>query len=80
MQVVVYYSPTSVTLIVPPVGADCDADYVVGLSDLSEFVPCLSGPQGGLSQNCDCADLDGDGDVDLGDHALFQFDFTGPLP
>ncbi len=80
MQVVVYYSPTRVTLIVPPVDGDCDEDYVVGFGDLSEIVPCLAGPLGGLGQDCDCADIDGDGDADLGDLALFQVNFTGPLP
>jgi len=80
MQVAVYYSPTTVTLVIPPVYADCDEDYFVGLGDLSEFVLCLAGPRGGLSQNCGCADVDGDDDVDLGDLAIFQIRFTGPLP
>jgi len=80
MEVVVYYAPTTVTLIVPPVDGDCDEDYVVGMGDHSAFVSCLAGPQCVLGPDCDCADIDSDGDVDLGDLALLQVSFTGPLP
>ncbi|UCE61087.1 MAG: hypothetical protein JSU63_04920, partial [Phycisphaerales bacterium] len=77
MQVVVYYSPTTVTLIIPPLAGDCNEDYAVGLGDLVEFVPCLAGPEGGLGHDCDCADIDDDADVDLGDFAAFQAVFAG---
>jgi len=80
MELVVHYAPTTVTLIAPPVAGDCDEDYVVGMGDHSAFVPCMAGPAGGLGQDCDCADIDGDGHVDLRDHAALQVNFIGPLP
>ncbi len=33
---------------------------------------CYTGPGGGIAEGCSCADLDGDGDVDLADHSVLQ--------
>lgn len=67
-----------------PLGAvdlDCDVD----LADLTLFAECLSGP-GDVTIPSEChpdhfasADLDDDDDVDLGDFAGFNANFTGPL-
>ena len=54
---------------------DCDADYVVGLADYFVLSGCITGPSGGLLPDCQCADLDEDGDVDLKDFTLFQVVF-----
>jgi len=63
----------------PPVTADIDCDGIVGLIDLAALVDCLAGPgvapapTGGLAAG-DCLrtfDGDHDGDIDLGDAAVF---------
>ncbi len=54
---------------------DCDVDTV----DLAELEVCLAGPDGGLIEpECQAADLDGSGHVDLGDVRVLQASFTGP--
>jgi hypothetical protein len=62
--------------VVRPPG-DCDGDGDVDLDDLHDFTDCLAGPGGGLVQpDCDCFDLEPSGDIDLGDFAQFQLEFT----
>ena len=62
----------------PIPAGDCNADGGVDLFDYGAAHPCLSGPEGGLpSPDCNCYDLDGDGDVDLSEVARFQAEFTG---
>lgn len=57
---------------------DCNSDGWVNLNDYDDFDGCLSGPRGGLPQpECNCFDLDNDGDVDLSDVGRFQVGFTG---
>ena len=61
---------------VPP--DDCNSDGWVDLIDYDDFDGCLSGPNGGLPlPECNCFDLDSDGDIDLSDVARFQAEFTG---
>jgi hypothetical protein len=60
------------------VPADCNFDGGVDLYDYATFEACMSGPDGGmLEPPCICFDLDGDGDVDLGDVGAFQRSFSG---
>ena len=62
----------------PLAPTDCNADGGVDLLDYGDVEPCLSGPHGGLAfPDCNCFDLDNDGDVDLSDVARFQVEFTG---
>ena len=57
---------------------DCNSDGWVDLIDYDDFDGCLSGPNGGLPlPECNCFDLDSDGDIDLSDVARFQAEFTG---
>lgn len=51
---------------------DYNGDGVLTNSDLFSFVNCFRGPDGTPPPNCETFDLDLDGDVDLGDYALFQ--------
>jgi|CXWL01.1.fsa_nt_gi sugar lactone lactonase YvrE len=56
-----------------PLVGDVDEDGVVDLVDFASIHPCLTGPGGGPAQfECAVADLNGNGDVDLTDLALFQ--------
>ena len=59
------------------VPGDCNYDGNVDLDDFVGFEPCLLGPGGGLGANCECFDMDDNGDVDLSDFAEFQVAFTG---
>jgi predicted outer membrane repeat protein len=59
---------------------DCDFDGDVDLDDLEAMLGCLFGPDETPSEGCECGDGDADLDVDLADFALFQQQFTGPLP
>lgn len=56
---------------------DLTGDDRVALDDLGKLVGCLAGPSGGAEGACQCADLDGDNDIDLGDVAAFQVLFEG---
>lgn len=60
--------------------ADCDCDGVIRVSDHSGFTYCLAGAGAPMrSPPCNCADLDGDEDVDIRDFEKFQLiDLTGP--
>ena len=56
---------------------DCNSDGWVDLIDYDDFNECLSGPDSELPvPECNCFDLDGDGDVDLSDVGRFQVEFT----
>ncbi len=58
---------------------DCDIDGRVDLNDCTPFPNCMGGP--GVPYGppeCECVDLNADGDVDLSDFADFQSAFTGP--
>jgi predicted outer membrane repeat protein len=46
-------------------------------NDVPRFHGCLTGPGGGVPSACECADTDGDDDVDLADFLVFQQTFTG---
>ena len=47
---------------------DCNDDQVVDLGDYVEFERCMTGPGAGpIPTDCECVDLDDDGDVDLAD-------------
>ena len=62
----------------PLAPTDCNSDGVVDLFDYGDAEPCLSGPDGGLVfPDCNCFDMDADGDVDLSDLARLQAEFTG---
>lgn len=51
---------------------DCDLNEVIDLRDLVKFTGCVSGPLGGLLHpHCQCADFDGDMDVDEVDYSVF---------
>ena len=51
--------------------ADLDGSGSVDRLDYKPWVDCLAGPGAVLPANCGLADLDADGDVDLGDFARF---------
>ena len=57
---------------------DWDSDHYVDLFDYSRFTECLSGAGLRVSGECEYADFDCDGQVDLVDVGLFQVAFTGP--
>ena len=42
------------------------------------FQDCFAGPNGVPDPGCRDADVDGDGDVDMMDFAVFQACFNGP--
>ncbi|MCA9251605.1 MAG: hypothetical protein R3E58_19175 [Phycisphaerae bacterium] len=64
-------------------------DYVLGIvsvgicnsemdiNDYARFADCMNGPSAEPDPNCDCFDLDDDGDVDAVDFAGFQTNFNG---
>lgn len=62
----------------PPLVGDTDADHDVDLDDYFTVQYCLTGPGDTVGSECDLADLDGDGYVDLLDLAAFQTAYTGP--
>lgn len=57
-----------------PVGppGDCDHDGVVDVGDALALINCVAGPGIAPADSCACHDVDGDGDVDLGDLANIQ--------
>jgi len=56
---------------------DCDEDGVVNLMDHEFFTRCLSGPGGGVTNGCECFDVDSSGTVDLRDFASVQSTHVG---
>jgi hypothetical protein len=61
----------------PLAQADCNEDGGVNLVDYDAFEACLSGPDGGVAEGCECFDVDRSGAVDLRDYAAAQAAFTG---
>ena len=59
----------------PP--GDCNSTGGVDLLDHDDFEPCLSGPNTGVSEGCECFDVNRSGTVDLFDFAVAQTSFTG---
>jgi hypothetical protein len=57
--------------------ANCVADGVVDLADHQAFKNCVTAPGDTAAPGCGCADVEGDGDVDLRDWAWLQAGFTG---
>jgi endonuclease I len=59
---------------------DDDGNGLVDLTDLVDFVACMTGPEAvdPLVPPCTNHDADSDGDVDLADFALFQSAFVVP--
>lgn len=51
------------------------AGPIIDLNDYAAFQSCVTGPGGTASAGCDCADLDGDADVDFFDWRGFQLLF-----
>ena len=51
---------------------DCDGDEVVDLDDYVSLLYCMVG----VPPYCDCADLNGNGGLDLLDYGLFQLAFS----
>jgi hypothetical protein len=70
-NVQVTYTANQVSVTPCPFG-DINGDCVLDLADFQLLSDCLTGPQPPLPPGCDAADLDFDGDVDLGDFAAFQ--------
>ncbi len=58
-------------------GGDFGNDGTVDLDDYRRFTPCMNGPAELLGPDCECFDLDSDGDVDTRDFAEFQRGFSG---
>lgn len=60
---------------IPP--GDCEDDGDVDLFDYDKFEMCLTGPDGSVSVECRCFDIDGSGAIDISDFAAKQRAFTG---
>ena len=54
-----------------PVPGDCTGNGIVDLDDHDAFVQCMDGPGLTVAEDCLCADLDADRDVDNEDAARF---------
>lgn len=57
---------------------DCNADGTVDDADTQHFVDCITGVPGTVGPACECADFDGDGDIDLRDMNEYQRSFSIP--
>ncbi|MBI1827346.1 MAG: hypothetical protein HYR83_13275 [Planctomycetes bacterium] len=55
---------------------DCDEDGVVNLMDHEFFTHCLAGPEGGVLSDCECFDVDRNGNIDLHDFAVISQEFA----
>lgn len=60
---------------IPATLADCTGNHIVDIGDYDVFQECLVGPDGVLGAGCECADLDGDSDVDLRDAAIHALQY-----
>ena len=60
----------------PLAHGDCNSDGGVNLFDHGDLTLCLSGPDGEVTLDCRCFDVDRDSDVDLSDVAAFQRSFS----
>ncbi len=68
-------------LIVMMILGGCEGDGRLDLADFPVFLACATGPEQPLMDpQCQCADLDGDGDSDLFDLGLFQLRFEEENP
>jgi hypothetical protein len=56
---------------------NCDDDSDVDLADFASFQRCFSG-SGPVTSGCECADLNGDGHVNLADYDVFVGSLRGP--
>ena len=56
---------------------NCDGTGVVGAGNLVSFLSCFDGPNEGRGTQCECTDLDSDGDVTMADFAKLQRNYTG---
>lgn len=56
-----------------------NADGNVDLFYVAAFFGCVTGPGGGVPQDCDTFDFDGDDDVDFVDSGQLLLVFTGSL-
>lgn len=55
---------------------DCTDDGLVDVVDYEVFSACLAGPGAGFNTTeCRCFDIDGDGDISIGDYAALQIRF-----
>lgn len=59
-----------------PLGV-CEDDGDVDLFDHDRFTGCLTVPDGVVTPECRCFDIDRNGTVDLGDFSFVQVGFTG---
>ena len=57
--------------------SDSNEDGLVNLEDYEALLACLAGPGETLEPGCEPFDLNGDGNVDMGDVRLFLLEFTG---
>lgn len=57
--------------------ADCEEDVDVDLNDYDLFEPCLVGPDGVVTESCQCFDTNRDGTIHPKDAAQVQSGFTG---
>ncbi|MGD2110616.1 MAG: hypothetical protein PVI86_14650 [Phycisphaerae bacterium] len=65
----------------PVAPTDCDETGTVGFLDYQRMVDCVTGPAVGVSEGCECLDVDASETVDLRDVAVLQAEFndsTGP--
>ena len=58
----------------PP--SDCNSTGGVDLLDYDDFEACLTGPDGTVTSECRCFDVDHSGTVDLQDFAVMQAGFA----
>jgi hypothetical protein len=56
---------------------DCNGNGHLDSSDFASLRGCMAGPASNVPAECDCADINLDGDVDLADFGNFQIEFGG---